>query len=121
MISSYQVPTITSGVRDDSMIVRSFNRRRPIIKPTLNDDEYHALMETESLYAPSAFIRLLTTYFRPVSGAGLHVGHGQYFDFDHISSRLLGVAGLNSSYASQVYGGGKGLDLHDMYVPSMGE
>lgn len=121
MISSYQVPTITSGVRDDSMIVRTFNRRRPIIKPTLNDDEYHALMETESLYAPSAFIRLLTTYFRPVSGAGLHVGHGQYFDFDHISSKLLGVAGLNSSYTSQVYGGGKGLDLHDMYVSSMGE
>ena len=91
MISSYQVPTITSGVRDDSMIVRTFNRRRPIIKPTLNDDEYHALMETESLYAPSAFIRLLTTYFRPVSGAGLHVGHGQYFDFD--GSSVLSVGG----------------------------
>ena len=49
MISSDQLPTVTSGVGDDSMIVRTFNRRRPIIKPTLNDDEYHALVETESL------------------------------------------------------------------------
>jgi len=23
------------------MIVRTFNRRRPVIKPTVNDDEYH--------------------------------------------------------------------------------
>ena len=106
VISSYQLPTITSGVRDDSMIVRMFNRRRPIVKPTLSDDEYHALVETESLYTPSTFTRLLTTYFRSASGAGLHVGHSQYFDFGHISSKILGVAGLNSSYASQVYRGG---------------
>lgn len=72
------------------MIVRTFNRRRLIVKPTLNDDEYHALVEMESLYAPSTFTRLLTTYFRPASGAGLHVGHGQYFDFDGSSELSVG-------------------------------
>lgn len=62
-----------------------------MIKPKLDRDETAALAEVEELYCPSGFIRLLTTYFRPASGAGLNVGHGQYFDFDHITSRLLGV------------------------------
>lgn len=119
--ATYTPPTIASYPRRDGVVSQTFNCRRPVIKPKLDRDETAALAEVEELYCPSGFIRLLTTYFRPASGAGLNVGHGQYFDFDHITSRLLGVAGLNSSYASQVYGGGKGLDLHETYVSSMGE
>lgn len=121
MTTTYQPPTIASSPDSDGLASWSFNSRRPVIKPRLNHAEAVALDEVEQLYSPSGFVRLLTTYFRPAPGAGLHVGHGQYFDFDHITSRLLGVAELNSSYASQVYGGGKGLDLHETYVSSMGE
>lgn len=117
----YRPPAIADTTQRDGITVTELNCRRPVIKPSLTQEEAEALREVESLYCPSGFIRLLTTYFRPAAGAGLNVGHGQYFDFDHITSRLLGVAGLNSSYASQVYGGGKGIDLHETYVSSMGE
>ncbi len=36
-------------------------------------------------------------------------------------SRTLGVAALHSGYSSRVYGGGKGLDLPNAYISSMGE
>ena len=101
--------------------VRAFNTGRPIIKPSLDAEEFAALAEVEDHYAPSALVRLVTTSFRAGPGAGFHVGHGQYFDFDHVVGRLLGVRGMATSYASQVYGGGKGLDLHDAYVSSIGE
>lgn len=101
--------------------VRAFNTGRPIIKPSLDAEEFAALAEVEDHYAPSALVRLVTTSFRSGPGAGFHVGHGQYFDFDHVVGRLLGVRGMATSYASQVYGGGKGLDLHDAYVSSIGE
>ncbi|MEV8239701.1 YcaO-like family protein [Microbacterium testaceum] len=98
-----------------------WNRRRPVVATTLTREEERSLAEIESLHSPDGFIRLLTTYFRAASGAHLHTAHGQYFDFDHIVSRVLGVAGLNSGYSSQVYGGGKGLDLPNAYVSAMGE
>lgn len=98
-----------------------FNRRRPVIKSTLDGSEFRSLREIEDLHSPDGFIRLVTTYFRAASGSKLHVAHGQYFDFDHIISRVLGVAGLNSSFSSQVYGGGKGLELSNAYISAMGE
>lgn len=104
-----------------AMGVRTFNTGRPIIKPSLDAEELAALEEVEDHYAPSALVRLITTSFRCGPGAGFHGGHGQYFDFDHVVGKLLGVRGMATSYASQVYGGGKGLDLHDAYVSSIGE
>lgn len=98
-----------------------FNQTRPVIKPTMTAVEDRALEEAESLYSPSGILRLFTTYFRGGAGALNHVGHGQYFDFDHVVSRLLDIPGLATTFGSQVYGGGKGLDIHDMYVSSMGE
>ena len=100
---------------------RNWNRRRPVANATMTREERISYEEIESLHSPDGFIRLLTTYFRPASGAHLHTAHGQYFDFDHIVSRVLGVAGLNSGYSSQVYGGGKGLDLPNAYISAMGE
>lgn len=100
---------------------RHWNRRRPLARSTMDGEEWRSYEEIESLHSPDGFIRLVTTYFRPASGAHLHTAHGQYFDFDHIVSGVLGVAGLNSGYSSQVYGGGKGLDLDNAYVSAMGE
>lgn len=97
------------------------NRRRPTVKPALDEAEFRSLAEIEALHSPDGFIRLITTYFRPASGAKLNVAHGQYFDFDHIISRVVGIGGLNSAYSSQVYGGGKGLDLANAYISAMGE
>lgn len=105
----------------DELTVKAINRRRPVIKPTMSGEELEALEEVEDFYAPSAVIRAVSTYFRSGPGAGFSVGHGQYFDFDHVVGRLLGIRGLATAYSSQVYGGGKGLDLHDTYVSSMGE
>lgn len=101
--------------------VRHWNQRRPIVKPALSGVEARALVEAESLHSPQGVLRLLTTYFRSGPGAGGQVGHGQFCDFDHMVSRILEVPGVATSYGSQVYGGGKGLDLFDMYVSTMGE
>lgn len=104
-----------------TLTTRVFHHRRPVIRPSLSGPEQHALDEVEELYSPYGILRLFTTYFRSGPGAGMHVGHGQYFDFDYVVSRMLGVPGLTTPYGSQVYGGGKGLDMFDMYVSSMGE
>lgn len=104
-----------------SLDVELLNQRRPVIKPRLTSVEGRALAEAESLYSPQGVLRLLTTYFRSGIGGGSHVGHGQFCDFDHMVSRILGVPGVATSYGSQVYGGGKGLDMFEMYVSTMGE
>jgi ribosomal protein S12 methylthiotransferase accessory factor len=97
------------------------NHHRPVLKPSLGRDEVLALDEVERYYVPNGVLRLFTTYFRAGPGADGHVGHGQYFDFDHVVSRVLDVPGLSTMFGAQVYGGGKGLDLFDMYVSSIGE
>lgn len=112
---------MTTTAEATRLTERHWNRRRPLAAAVKDRDEFRAFEEMESMHSPDGFIRLLTTYFRPASGAHLHVAHGQYFDFDHIVSRVLNVAGLNSGYSSQVYGGGKGLNLPSAYVSAMGE
>jgi len=104
-----------------SLTVSTVNHSRPIVKPLLSHAEARSLHELEQLYGPNGLLRVLTTYFRTGPGAELHVGHGQYFDFDYVVSRLLELPGLNTTYGAQVYGGGKGLDLYDMYVSTLGE
>jgi ribosomal protein S12 methylthiotransferase accessory factor len=100
---------------------RVFNHRRPVVKPSLTGAEAAALAEVESLYSPYGVLRLFSTYFRPGPGLPMHVGHGQYFDFDHVLSRMLDRPGLTSAFGAQVFGGGKGMDMFDMYVSSIGE
>jgi ribosomal protein S12 methylthiotransferase accessory factor len=100
---------------------RVFNHRRPVVKPSMTGAEERALAEVEQLYSPYGVLRLFTTYFRAGPGLPMHVGHGQYFDFDHVVSRIQGVPGLTTDYGAQVFGGGKGVDLFDMYVSSIGE
>lgn len=111
----------SNAVSPSELAETYFNRSRPTVHRSLDGPEYRSLAEIEELHSPDGFIRLVTTYFRAASGAKLNVAHGQYFDFDHIISRVVGVAGLNSAYSSQVYGGGKGLDLPGAYISAMGE
>ncbi len=103
------------------LVMTAVNHARPVPKPLLTAVEERALAEAESMYSPQGVLRLMTTYDRPAVGAGNYVGHGQYCDFDHIVSRLLDIPGLATTYGSQVYGGGKGLDRFDSYVSSLGE
>jgi ribosomal protein S12 methylthiotransferase accessory factor len=74
-----------------SLTVSHVNHSRPIVKPLLSHAEAQSLQEVEQLYGPNSVLRVLTTYFRSGPGAELHVGHGQYFDFDYIVSRLLEI------------------------------
>lgn len=97
------------------------NHTDHLARPRLSDEEHRAFGEVLRHYGPYSVFRAFTTYFRAGSGMPMYVGHGQYFDFDHVLGRLLGLSGLSTGFGGQIYGGGKGHDLFGMTASSLGE
>ena len=97
------------------------NHCQSFLPSRMSMEEASAINEMLSLYSPYGALRTFTTYFRPGSGLPMYVGHGQYFDFDYVMRRVLGLSGLSTGFGTQVYGGGKGHDLFGMLASSIGE
>lgn len=109
------------AVEDTGFSSYTINHGRSFLPPTMTADETAAIEEVLSLYYPYGSLRTFTTYFRPGAGLPMYVGHGQYFDFDYVLRRVLGLSGLSTGFGAQVYGGGKGHDLFGMLASSAGE
>lgn len=84
-------------------------------------DEARAAEELLSVYSPFSIVKTLTTYFRPGFGLPMYTGHCQFYDVDAIIAGLQGSPGLGFGFANQIYGGGKGLNIKDMVLSSIGE
>ena len=88
----------------------------------LDKPEHDSVNELLSLYNPlSGPIRKLVTYYGAAGGFPVHVGHTEYYDIDHVLQRLTGMTSLNTGLHRSLFAGGKGWDLHDMFISSLGE
>ncbi|UYQ60642.1 YcaO-like family protein [Streptomyces peucetius] len=110
-----------AGARTPTLHSEWLNHRDRLLKPSLNDVEFGAINEVLDHYHPHGPLRTFTTYFRSGLGKPMYVAHGQYFDLDHVMSRLLELPGLSTGFGGQVYGGGKGHDLFGTTASSVGE
>lgn len=115
--SKHKLETISTG----SCSSYTLNHKRSFLPSRISAEEATAIEEVLSLYSLYSALRTFTTYFRPGAGLPMYVGHGQYFDFDYVMSRILGLSGLSTGFGVQVYGGGKGHDLFGMLASSIGE
>ncbi len=87
----------------------------------MNDEEYDGLMDLYRFYSPFGPIRKVLTYFGSGGSMPLHVGNGQYYDFDYVLRKLTGQTGLKTGLSKTLFAGGKGHNLFNMFVSSLSE
>jgi len=97
------------------------NSRWEPVLPYMSDDEAEGFQDLLRFYSPQGVIRKASTYFRAGGSMPSYVGHGGYFDFEHLLRHLSGMSGLDTGTKRTLYGGGKGNTLFKMFASTLGE
>lgn len=97
------------------------NRTWEPVSYRLRDEEWNGLHDLLRFYNPYGPLRKIVTYFGPGAAMPLHVGNGQYYDFDYVLRKLMGLSGLKTGISKSLFAGGKGHHLFGMFVSSLGE
>jgi ribosomal protein S12 methylthiotransferase accessory factor len=66
-------------------------------------------------------VRKVTTYLRPTATLPIYAGDADYYDFDHVVQRITGLSSAVTGVQRNLFGGGKGLSVSDMFVGSLAE
>lgn len=89
---------------------------------TLDEDAYRATEEILATYSPLAGpVSRVSTYFGMSGGLPIHVGHTEYYNLDYILQRVTGQSSLETGVSRSLFAGGKGYDMHGMFISSIGE
>ncbi len=87
----------------------------------MNEAEGKGIQDLVHFYAPHGPMRKVVTYLGPSGGVPIHVGHSENFDFDYMMRRMMGLSSLNTSIGETLFAGGKGADIPNMFVSTLGE
>jgi ribosomal protein S12 methylthiotransferase accessory factor len=88
----------------------------------LDETEYRGMEEILATYSPLAGpVSRVSTYFGMSGGLPIHVGHTEYYDLDYVLQRITGQSALDTGVSRSLFAGGKGYDLHGMFISSVGE
>ena len=109
-------PEARPGLRDTH-----YNRDVPWLRLRTSGTEQAAIREMLDVYSPFGEIRTVMTALRPGVGFDGYQGSATPMSLDHVFRRLIGLPGLNTGLDRDIYGGGKGLTLHDSTLSSLGE
>ncbi|MGH8883985.1 MAG: YcaO-like family protein [Egibacteraceae bacterium] len=98
------------------------NARSEVLAYRLDEETHAAVAELLALYNPlGGPVRKLVTYFGAAGGLPVHVGHTEYYDIDYVLQRVTGASSLDTHMQGTLFAGGKGFNLNDMFVSSLGE
>lgn len=90
-------------------------------KYLMNKQEKAAFDDAIAFYGPHQLVRKVASYFGCISAVPGYVGNGSYYDIDTCMRLITGKSGFSSSLKRNLFGGGKGHDLHGMFVSTLGE
>ena len=101
--------------------VTHYNRDVPWLNARIREDEYLSIQEMLDVYSPFGEIRTVLTALRAGLGVNGYQGSASPMSLDHVLRRIIGLPGLSTGLDRDIYGGGKGLTLHDSAMSSLGE
>jgi ribosomal protein S12 methylthiotransferase accessory factor len=101
--------------------VTHYNRDVPWLNARIPEDEHLSIQEMLDVYSPFGEIRTVLTALRAGLGVNGYQGSASPMSLDHVFRRIIGLPGLSTGLDRDIYGGGKGLTLHDSAMSSLGE
>lgn len=110
------MPARATGIR-----MTHINRDVPWLRSRLGDEEYAGTREMLGAYSPFGEIRTVMTSLRAGIGTDGYQGSATPMSLDHVFRRIIGLPALATGLDRDIYGGGKGLSLHDSAMSSLGE
>jgi ribosomal protein S12 methylthiotransferase accessory factor len=87
----------------------------------MSEEQGKGLNDLLSMYSPHGLFRKVVTYFGHSGGMPIHVGHSEYYDFDYMLRRILGLSSLDTGLTRTLFAGGKGYDIPNMAISSLSE
>ncbi|MBD2760686.1 YcaO-like family protein [Yimella sp. cx-573] len=109
------------SARRPRLKVRHYNREVPWLPATSSGAEQAGIEEMLNVYSPFGEIRTVMTALRPGLACDGYQGSATPMSLDHIFRRMVGLPGLNTGLDRDIYGGGKGLNISDSVLSSLGE
>lgn len=88
----------------------------------LDTISHAAVQDLLAMYNPLIGpVRKAVTYFGNTGSLPVHVGHSEFYDLDYVLRHVTGLTSFDSGAARTLFAGGKGGDLHGMFVSSVAE
>ena len=87
----------------------------------MNRVERQGLEDLLRFYSPHGVIRKVVTFLGAGGTMPCYVGHGWFYDYDHVLRNATGLTGLETRVKKTIYGGGKGDSLFGMFASTLGE
>lgn len=106
-----------------SLKIRShhINRTWEPILYQMGDEQRYGLEDLLRFYSPYGPVRKILTYFGSGGTMPIYVGNAQYYDFEYVLRKLIGLTGIKLGLKRTLFAGGKGHDLFGMFITSLSE
>lgn len=87
----------------------------------MSDKELDGLHDLLRFYGPYGPLRRMVTYYPAGGSLPLYSGHVTSFSYDYICRKILNLTGFAADLNRNLYAGGKGASLFDMFASSLSE